>query len=385
MIYLDNSATTPLSERVRAELSEAMDAYGNPSSVHAEGLRAAALLGKARDRVLSSLGLRRTDGYKVIFTASGSEADNLAILCTARAKTHRVSDRIIISDSEHSAVSKTADAAAAELGMEVVRIPTVGGRLDMERYESELSKGAFLVSIMRVNNESGAVYDVERAFRMAKAARPETLTHCDAVQGFLRVECDPRRLCADMISISGHKIHAPKGVGALVVSPEVIKRRALSPVIYGGGQEDGLRSGTENMLGIVGLGAAAEEGALAFAENAAYMQGLYAYARERLSELDVKLNIPEVPAGHIINLTLPGIRSETMLHLLSSDGICVSAGSACSAHGGKKNGAMLAFGLTQKEADSTIRVSMSHYNTKNDIDALVDSLGRGLARLVRRR
>jgi cysteine desulfurase len=186
-----------------------------------------------------------------------------------------------------------------------------------------------------------------------------------------------------MISVSAHKIHGPKGVGALVISPAVIKRRALTPVIYGGGQEDGLRSGTENLVGIAGFGKAVTEGRLALVPNADKLRGLYSYATERLSELDVKLNVPERHVDHIISVTVPNIKSQTMLNFLSARGICVSSGSACSSYDKKLSPALRAFGLDDKAADSTIRVSLCPENTAEDIDALVGALADGMRSLVK--
>lgn len=381
-VYLDNSATTAPSEGVIDAMTAAARCYGNPSSVHAAGLESAALLRSCRAEVAAAFGLRRSDDFHIIFTASGSEANNLAIRGTALAKKRRISNRIITTDSEHPSVANTAASLAAE-GFEVVKIPTRGGALDMAALERELDSGALMVSLMLVNNETGARYDVERAFRMAHAKNPEIVTHCDAVQGFMRIKFTPASLGADLVSVSAHKIHGPKGVGALCVAPGMIRAKRLAPVIYGGGQEEGFRSGTENLIDIAGFARACTEARENAERDAAHMDELYRHALDVLPAAGVRLNLPTNAAGHIVSLTLPGIRSETMLHFLSEKGIFVSAGSACSSHAYGPSGTLLAFGLSPADADRTLRVSFGSQNTVDDIDRLADALRDGIGRLVR--
>ena len=381
-VYLDNSATTAPSEGVIDAMTAAARCYGNPSSVHAAGLESAALLRSCRAEVAAAFGLRRSDDFHIIFTVSGSEANNLAIRGTALAKKRRISNRIITTDSEHPSVANTAASLAAE-GFEVVKIPTRGGALDMAALERELDGGALMVSLMLVNNETGARYDVERAFRMAHAKNPEIVTHCDAVQGFMRIKFTPASLGADLVSVSAHKIHGPKGVGALCVAPGMIRAKRLAPVIYGGGQEEGFRSGTENLIDIAGFARACTEARENAERDAAHMDELYRHALDVLPAAGVRLNLPTNAAGHIVSLTLPGIRSETMLHFLSEKGIFVSAGSACSSHAYGPSGTLLAFGLSPADADRTLRVSFGSQNTVDDIDRLADALRDGIGRLVR--
>lgn len=381
-VYLDNSATTAPSEGVIDAMTAAARCYGNPSSVHAAGLESAALLRSCRAEVAAAFGLRRSDDFHIIFTASGSEANNLAIRGTALAKKRRISNRIITTDSEHPSVANTAASLAAE-GFEVVKIPTRGGALDMAALERELDGGALMVSLMLVNNETGARYDVERAFRMAHAKNPEIVTHCDAVQGFMRIKFTPASLGADLVSVSAHKIHGPKGVGALCVAPGMIRAKRLAPVIYGGGQEEGFRSGTENLIDIAGFARACTEARENAERDEAHMDELYRHALDVLPAAGVRLNLPTNAAGHIVSLTLPGIRSETMLHFLSEKGIFVSAGSACSSHAHGPSGTLLAFGLSPADADRTLRVSFGSQNTVDDIDRLADALRDGIGRLVR--
>lgn len=200
----------------------------------------------------------------------------------------------------------------------------------------------------------------------------------------MKIPFTPAALKADLISISGHKLHAPKGVGALYVSSEMIKKRKIAPYLHGGGQEKGLRSGTENTLGICAFGAAVADIRPRLAEIRAHLEELYIYARQGIEALGIRVNAPAGGrASHIINVTLPNIKSETALHFLSADGIFVSSGSACSSHSGKPSETLMAFGLTPAEADCSLRISLSEYNTKEDIDALVASLSNALERLVR--
>ncbi len=382
-IYLDNSATTPLSALAKEKMIEAMEVYGNPSSLHTPGNLAHGMVEAARRQIGETLGVRRAEAADLIFTSGGSESDNLAILGAAYAKPRRRGMKIITTDSEHSGVENAMRALEAD-GFEVARIPTRGGELDLERLEKELSPRVFLVSLMMVNNETGAHYDVRSAFAKVKAYRQDIVTHTDAVQGYLKAKWDPASLKADLVSVSAHKIHGPKGVGALYVSKDAQKRRDIVPRIYGGGQEAGFRSGTENTVGIVGFGAAAEEGYRRLASDLAAMEALRSYAIERLSALPLRMNLPKgAHAPHVLNVTLPSVRSETMLHELSAKGIYVSNGSACSSHSKEPRSSLVAFGLTAKEAGESIRISFSAQNTHEEIDALAEALEAALARLVR--
>ena len=382
-IYLDNSATTPLSEAAKAKIMECMDTYGNPSSLHSLGQGAEALIKEARECLLSALGVRGR-GDELVFTSCGTEATALALFGCAHAKERRDATRILITDSEHPSVKNTARALEKE-GFEVVEIPTRGGVLDTRAVEAALDKKIFLASFMLVNNETGALYDVASAFAKIKSRYPEAITHCDAVQGFMKIPFTPASLKADLISISGHKLHAPKGVGALYVSADMIKKKKIVPYLYGGGQEKGLRSGTENTLGIAAFGAAAADIKPRLSENRSHLAELYEYCVSRLSSLEgVRINTPVGEhAHHIINLTLPNVKSETVLHFLSADGVFVSSGSACSSHAKTPSETLLAFGLTPAEADCSLRVSFSEYNSKEDIDALFISLESALSHLVR--
>ena len=384
-IYLDNSATTPLSNAAREAIREAMDHYGNPSSLHAVGLAAEHVISRARTQIATALGVRNLAPSQLIFTACGTEANNTALLGTAYAKARREATRIVTTDSEHPSVENVLQKLESD-GFEIVRISTRGGELDREAAMAALGEKTLLVTMMMVNNETGARYDIEPIFREAKRRNPNTITHCDAVQGFLKCKFTAQSLGADLISISGHKIHAPKGVGALYIDPALLRAKRIVPYLIGGGQENGLRSGTENTIGIAAFGAAAEDGFRHLDEHLTQMGELRSYAIERLSAEGFLLNLPSgACAPHIINLQLPAIKSETMLHFLSAQGICVSSGSACSSHAKHTSPSLAAFGLTAAQADSSLRVSLSPYSNREEIDALLDALTRGARTLVRMR
>lgn len=381
-VYLDNSATTPISRAAKDAMMNAMEHFGNPSSLHTLGQQSEKLVSGARAQISAALGVRRGQGT-VIFTSCGTEATSLALFGTAYAKERRDATRILITDSEHPATLRAAEALEKN-GFEVVKLPTRGGVIDESALDAALEKKIFMASFMLVNNETGALYGVAEAFRKIKRRYPDALTHCDAIQGFMRVPFTPTGLCADLISVSGHKIHAPKGVGALYVGADVLKAKKLVPFLRGGGQESGMRSGTENVVGIAAFGAAAADMAARRPQIEAQLASLYGYATRSLSALDVRINVPSGKrVDHIINITLPSVKSETMLHHLSSDGVFVSSGSACSSHSSTPSGSLIAFGLSARDADCSLRISLSEYNTTEDIDALCDSLSTGLSRLVK--
>ena len=383
-IYLDNSATTPLCDEAKARMIEAMECYGNPSSLHKKGFDSSKILNEARNKVLSSLFVRGGKAENLVFTSSGTEADNLALLGVAYAKSRRA-NRIITTDSEHSAIENTLQALEND-GFEIIRLSTRGGAIDIDEFKAAMNKNTLLVSIMHVNNETGAVYNIKECFKIAKEVNPDVVTHTDAVQSYMKLKVSPAELKADLISISAHKIHGPKGVGALYISPEVIKKKQIKPIMLGGGQESTMRSGTENIIGIAGFGAAAEVGFKNLGADISYLKELRSYALSKLASLDVKVNLPCAEcAPHVINITLPSIKSETMLHHLSANGIYVSSGSACSSNSSVKkvSRALRGFGLSDLEADCSMRISFSRYNTKDDIDCLTTHLDEGISKLVK--
>lgn len=380
--YLDNSATTPLCDAAREAMLAAIECFGNPSSLHDEGTRASTLLRECRATVGEALGERYLKDGQLVFTGSGTEASALAILGTARAKTRRTAKTILTTDSEHPSILQNLAILEKE-GFRVVRIPTVGGELDFAAMTPYLNRDLFMVTMMLVNNETGALYPVSRVFAAARAANPDCICHCDAVQGFMKVPFTVRSLGADLVTVSAHKIHGPKGVGALYISPRLLTSRSIAPVFGGGGQEFGLRSGTENMIGIAGFAAAIREGMRERGSAAAKMATLSTQLIEALRESEIRLNLPRERAAHILNITLPDIKSETMLHFLSARGIAVSSGSACSSHAKTPSGTLIAFGLTPAMADCSLRISLSTQNTKEEIEALVAALLEGVSTLVR--
>ena len=259
------------------------------------------------------------------------------------------------------------------------------GVLDMDFASKAITKDTLLVTTMMVNNETGALYDLKSLFALAKKNAPGVVTHCDAVQGFMKTIFSPAAIGADMVTVSSHKIHGPKGVGALYVSAEVLKAKKLIPVTLGGGQESGMRSGTENTIGIAGFGAACAKAQSSLRDDLRQMSALRTYLEGKLAEIgEITLNLPRAGrAPHIVNLTLPDIKSETMLHYLSGQGIYVSSGSACSSHGHATSRALSAFGLSAEKADCSLRVSLCPANTEQEIDALCAALGTGVRELVR--
>ena len=389
-IYFDNSATTPLCDAARAAMTDALDCFGNPSSLHALGVEAESRVYAARTQIFAALGdkpANRLDAGRLIFTASGTEADNLALIGSATAKNF-TGKKILVSNSEHPAVLETA-AQLERRGFRVVRVPTVGGVPDYDYIAAEADRDTILASFMLVNNETGAVYDISRISSIVKAANPRALVHTDCVQGFLKVPFTVKSLGADMITLSAHKIGGSKGVGALWTAPGILREKKLSPVTFGGGQEGGLRSGTENTLGIIGFGAAAAAGSAALKETLSRLSAIRGRLISVLTSDErfkgVKLNLPPNAAPHILSVTLPSIKSEVMLHSLSEAGIFVSSGSACSSNTHHGSYVLRAFGLCDRDADCTIRISLGDVNRPDDAERFLEVFAESLKRLARMR
>lgn len=389
-IYLDNSATTPLCDEAAEKMEYvAKNIYGNPSSLHTLGMNAEKEIEEARKNIFSAMGASKYGKVKpqmLVFTSSGTESNNLALIGAATAKERRRGGKIIVGETEHPSVTETAKYLSS-LGYNVVFIPSPKGVWDKEKYLSELTQDTILVSAMLVNNETGAINNIKEIADAAREKNPEVLVHCDAVQGFLKTPEPLASFPADLITVSSHKIGGPKGVGALFVREKVLTSKGIVPVIHGGGQEYGLRSGTENTIGIAGFGAAAKIGEKTLAEELEKFSRLRKLAENIISEKlpEIKINTPLCRhADHIISLTIPGIRSETMLHFLSSRGIYVSSGSACSSNTGHKSHVLLSYGMSENEADSTIRVSLGKCNSESDIEKLCDALSCGIASLARK-
>lgn len=385
IIYLDNSATTKIcDEALNKYIELSRESFGNPSSLHSMGLAAEKELDKAREAVLTSIGERDS---RVIFTASGTEANNLAIFGRALAKDRfKRGSKIITTEGEHASVASPFD-ELVRLGYTVAKIPTRDGVLDLDALSHELTPNVILVSMMMVNNETGALYDIKSAAEIIKKKSPDALIHVDATQSYMKVRFTKRSLGADMITLSSHKIEGPKGVGALVVDNKIIKSRGIVPTVLGGGQEGGYRSGTENVPAIAAFGEAVRLGIVSVDLRIEKLASLRNYLIEKLSSdsrlSEIKITNPESHAPHILDITLPKIKSETALHFLSSLGIYVSSGSACSSNSAHTSSALTAYGKTAEEADSSIRISFSHRNEKEDVDALCEGLLAVLERLKR--
>ncbi len=384
-IYFDNSATTRISEEaLKTYLSVARSEYGNPSSLHGMGKDAETVLKDARQSISKTVG--DAAGGTVLFTSGGTEANNLAILGRAHAKPRFKGKTILTSAGEHASV-KMPLAALADEGYRIVEIPTTGGRLDPEAILKLATPDVILASVMLVNNETGALYDVPAVAAALRRSCPDAILHVDATQAYLKVPFSVKTLGCGLLTLSSHKIEGPKGTGALWVDPGVIRNRGLSPILLGGGQETGLRSGTEDPPSCAAFAKAAAVGYSALSERVSRLTEL----RERLLATlasdprlsGVRVNLPPVSAPHIVSLTLPRIKSETMLHALSARGIYVSSGSACSSHGKHGTSALSAFGLSDPDADATIRVSFSHRNTTEQVDLFCDALSEEIARLAR--
>ena len=363
--YLDNAATTKVcDEAAQAALAAMTENYGNPSSTHTKGREANRLLEKARKQVSAALGC--TPG-ELIFTSCGSESDNWAIINGAEAMRRR-GKHIISSAVAHDAVRRSLDELESR-GFEVTRLaPDEKGGVSLDSVVSALRDDTILVSLMLVNNETGAVTDISSIARAVKKACPAVLVHTDAVQGFMKVPFSAKTLGADMISISGHKIHAPKGIGALYIKNGV----KLKPFIVGGSQETGRRAGTEAMPQIAAFGAACEIAQAGMAENIARMQSLRERAVQRLSREIPELVLIGGGSPHILSISLPGWRSEVLMNYLEAKEVYVSRSSACK-KGGRSH-VLEAMGLSSRVIDGAIRIGLSRFTTEKDIDALCSAL-----------
>lgn len=376
-IYFDNAATTRTdSTAAKAALDAMTEYYGNPSSVHAKGLESAHILKTARKNITDALGYGKNDG-RLIFTSCGTEASNTAIFGAYKLYSKNC-DNIVISDSEHPSVENCAK-ELENCGVKVHRIPTKGGKLDLDFADRVIDGKTFLVSCMLVNNETGAVYDTEALKKIRDKNAPKAILHMDAVQGFMKINKKIACFDADAVSISGHKIHAPKGVGALYVKKAI----RVFPRMIGGGQEDALRSGTENLPGIAAFGAAAKNADENRDNYARIISDVNECTRKSIAEMcpGVLFNSSDDGfAKHILSISIPGVRSEIMLRYLSERGIYVSAGSACSSKHAD-NRVLTNFGLDDARADSTLRLSFSRYNTTDEAKAFAEVLAQGIKRL----
>ena len=375
-IYLDNSATTRVCEKSAEKVLELMtQCYGNPSSLHKKGLEAQREVAHARQVVAVSLGAQPRE---IIFTSGGTEANNLAVLGGAAAGRRR-GKRIVTTAIEHPSVLEPMRQLEKE-GFEVVFLtPDADGRVPEEAVLKAVTSDTILISVMAVNNELGSIQPIEVLKKAVKRAGAPALVHVDGVQAYGKLPLRPEKLGIDLLTVSGHKIHGPKGVGALYVS----KNARILPRTFGGGQERELRPGTEAAPLIAGLGAAVEE-LPDWRQAYSRMEKLRDYTLQKLSGLEgVEVNSPVEGLPYLLNFSALGIRSETMLHFLAQRGIYVSSGSACAK--GKQSHVLKAAGLPDSRISSAIRVSFSRENTERDVDALAEGVREGLACLARAR
>ena len=370
-IYLDNSATTkPRSEVVDEMCQMLKSEYGNPSSLHRMGFDVEKEIEQSRIIISKYLSVEKDE---IIFTSGGTESNNIAIQGIVN-KYERQGKHLITSKIEHSSVLNVFK-HFEEKGFTVTYLDVdEKGLIDLKQLEESITDETILVSIMYVNNEIGVVEPLLEAKEIIRNKNKNTKFHVDAVQAFGKIPMEIRKLGADSMSLSGHKIHGPKGIGALFIK----KSLGINPIIFGGGQEKNLRSGTENTPGIVGLSKAVEILEKNFKTEHEKIQGLKVYFYEQISEgiADIRVNsfIDEKGAPHILNISFRGIRGEILLHYLERDGIFVSTGSACSSKGKGKNLVLSALNLLNSEMDGAIRFSFSYENTIEELDFVVEKV-----------
>lgn len=373
--YLDNSATTRCSDRACQLMVDLLTKdYGNPSSLHMKGIEAERFVETAKKKIAKTL---RVLEKEIIFTSGGTESNNLAIIGAAMAN-RRAGNHIITTSIEHASVENPME-FLKEQGFDITYLSVdENGIISLEELEEAVTEQTILVSMMQVNNEIGAIEPVAEAAELIKKKNPDTLIHVDAIQSYGKMYIYPKKLGIDMLSVSGHKIHGPKGSGFLWVK----EKTKLKPLILGGGQQKGMRSGTENVPAIAGLGEAAEEIYENLDEKRAHLYELkqrFIDGIEKLEGTHVNGKIGEDSAPHIVSVSFEGIRSEVLLHSLEDRGIYVSSGSACSSnnHAGKQKGSKTLRNIHLKEnlLDSTLRFSFSVHTTEEEIDYALEVLG----------
>ena len=366
MIYLDNSATTkPCAEAVGAMMEAMTDCWGNPSALYGFGIEAAKKLRTARMQAAAAMG---AEPDRVFFTSGGTEADNWAIFGSAK-RFGKKKKHIITTAIEHHAILHVMQELEHQ-GFEVTYLqPDSEGRITLADLKAALRKDTFLVSIMMVNNEAGSVMPISQMAKLVHKLNPDCIFHTDAVQGFLKVPFQAKSLGADLISVSSHKIHGPKGAGALYISPRL---KSFPALLVGGGQESNFRSGTEGTPAIFGFAAACGVGAATLKADIEREKGLLDYAIEKLRTMEgIRINGAH-EAPHILSLSVPGVPTQNTLNLLQEDGICISAGSACAR--GHRSHVLTAMNLPGEVIDGAFRVSISRETTREEIDALLKSL-----------
>ena len=376
--YLDNSATTKVYPEVANLINKIMlEDYGNPSSVHTKGVDAEKYVNEATKRVAKAL---KVNEKEIIFTSGGTESDNLALIGAAMAY-KRAGNHIITSKIEHPAILNTVKYLESE-GFRVDYLDVdERGVVKLDDLKNKLSKETILVSVMHTNNEVGSLQPIEEIGKIVKEYDQKIIFHVDAVQGFSKAEIYPKKANIDLLSISGHKIHGPKGIGVLYANEKI----RLKPITFGGGQQKGLRNGTLNTPGIAGIGLAAEMSCAKLKEDTERLYELKAFFLQEVSKIDkVVVNgcdkdengnykVKET-APHIINISVIGLRSEVMLHALEEKGIFVSAGSACASHSKKESSTLKAMGADAATMDGALRISMSTFTTKEELEYVLDAL-----------
>lgn len=368
-VYLDNSATTRVFPEVAELMTKIMcEEYGNPSSLHMKGVQAENYLRYAKETMAKLL---KVNEKEIIFTSGGTESDNMALIGCAYANNRR-GRHIITTQIEHPAVLKTCAFLEKE-GYRVTYLPVDSrGQISLEDLRRAMTPDTILVSIMYINNEIGSVQPIEAAGALIKQMNPQTLFHVDAVQAFGKARIYPKRLGIDLMSASGHKIHGPKGIGLLYIGEKV----KIQPILYGGGQQMNLRSGTDNVPGAAGMARAAELLYAHYDDDIANLYRHKAYFMDGVRKIaDIRINglLPEKPDGegtapHIVSVSVPGVRSEVLLHALEDKGIYVSAGSACAARKPQPSATLKAIGAEKSLLESTVRFSFSVYTTREELD-----------------
>lgn len=368
--YLDNSATTKVFDSVREIVMKTMEIdYGNPSALHRKGVEAEKYMKDAKRQIAKML---KVEEKEIFFTSGGTESNNLAIIGTAMAN-KRMGNHLITTQIEHPSVTNTMK-YLEEQGFQVTYLPVdKNGRVLLEELEKAICEDTILVSIMYVNNEIGALEPLEEAVKIIKQKNPKTIIHSDAVQAFGKMRIYPKRMGIDLLSASGHKIHAPKGIGFLYVNTKV----KIKPISYGGEQQNGLRSGTLNIPGIAGMGKAVEEIEKSFEQDIIRLYQRKQEFIDGIKKLEgIKINgLTEIEsAPHIVSVSFEGVRSEVLLHALEERGIYVSAGSACSSYKSSVSPTLNGIGIEKKYLDSTLRFSFSVFTTTEEIVYCLNAL-----------
>lgn len=372
--YLDNSATTKVSKAAAQKAFDIMcENYGNASSLHSLGLKAETELEGARKIISKALGCESSEIY---FTSGGTEANNTAVFGAAQALKRR-GNKIVTSSVEHSSVLESMK-ELENRGFDVIYLnPDENGIITADKISNAVDDKTILVSIMTANNETGALNDISKIRKIVTSKKSPALIHTDAVQAFGKINIKVKKTDVDLMTITAHKIHGPKGVGALYIK----KGKRIVPLHFGGEQEKKIRPGTEALPLIGAFGVAVSE--LEIDKNYEKISELNAYARKKLSQIDgITFHSGENALPYIMNISVKGIRSETMLHFLAQNEIYVSSGSACAK--GKPSHVLSAMGVSRDSADSALRISFSKYNTKDDIDVLAKYIEQGIQSLAKK-